>query len=291
MDTSKYTGDLVTLPLQNDIQSGIVNTFTVTFAGINVKGDGGSSVYSANTSVPCLLDSGTTLTFLPPTMAMAILNGLGAVNDTDLGGPVVACEIAETAGVLDFQFGSTNGPVISVPVSEFVLPISDPAPQFSNGKDICAFGLLPDNGNGNVFGDTFLRSAYLVYNIDGKTVSIAQTNFNGGSADVKEITAASSIPGVSSTASGQATNSPLPANPGVIPQVAGTDSVSSPSATGAFNLGSPTATSGSGSSGSSSTSKAAAAGLTVPSTSFVGVICMGLTVLFAMLGGSMLIFV
>jgi len=287
VDSSKYTGDLVVLPLQNDPTSGIINTFTVTFAGITVTGDAGKTVYSANRTEAVLLDSGTSLTYIPADIAYSIMNGVGAVNDTDYG-VIVPCDFASTQGILEFQFGNLGGPVISIPISEFVLPISEPPPTFNGGQSACSWGLLPDDGNGNIFGDSFLRSAYLVYNLDGQSVAIAQTNFNSTSSNVKEIAATDSIPGATSTATGQAPASETAGvNPGSIAVASGTGIIASATGTGTFDLGTATSSGAT----STSTKKGAASGLTPPSTPFVGTVVMGITALFATLGGSMLVFV
>jgi hypothetical protein len=279
VDTSKYTGDLVVLPLQNDTDSGFVNSYTVTLAGVSVTGNGGKNVYSANISSPCLLDSGNSIAYVPADIGYDILAGIGAVNDTDFGTFVVPCDLASSQGVFSFRFGNSNGPVVKVPISEFVLPISTSPPTFKGGKAACQWALLPDNGNGVTLGDTFLRSAYVVYNIDGKEVAIGQTNFKGTNGDIKEITASNSIPGATSTATGVAslgTRTPT----ATVPVVTGTDNIAVNSATGTFDLGA-----------SAKPSKGAAAGLPAPSTPFVGTIITGIALLFATLGGSMFLFV
>ena len=39
-----------------------------------------------------------------------------------------------------------------------------------------------------MLGDTFLRSAYVVYDLDNNQISIAPTNFNATSSNIREIT-------------------------------------------------------------------------------------------------------
>jgi hypothetical protein len=67
--------------------------------------------------------------------------------------------------------GSVNygfsGVAISVPFSELALPVS--------GESYYIFGFIPDTTN--LFGDTFLRSAYVVYDLDHKEIGLAQTGF------------------------------------------------------------------------------------------------------------------
>jgi Eukaryotic aspartyl protease len=61
VDTSKYTGDLIALPIQNDAQTGTLTSFTVAWTGLTSTGSGKTVTYtSSNAAVPAILDSGTT---------------------------------------------------------------------------------------------------------------------------------------------------------------------------------------------------------------------------------------
>jgi hypothetical protein len=293
IDNAKFNGDLTILPLQSDTESNAIDSFTVTFAGLNITGNGGKVVYNTQTNAPVILDSGTTLTYLPDEIANAIADGVGAVSNNNYG-VVVPCDVAQTQGKFHFQFGnSADGPIISAEISQFVLPFPSDivSPKFRSGKTACRWGILPAEGNPNLFGDTFLRSAYVVYNIEGNQVGIAQTNFNVSDTEIKQITDTSSLPGASSTASGaaqQTVSGPI-YNTNGIGGLAGGASTAVATATGSatFDLGSPTGSSGSG---SSSSTKGAAPGLTAPSTPFVGAIVGAVSMLFAAVGGSMIVF-
>jgi Eukaryotic aspartyl protease len=284
VDSTKYTGDLSVLPLQVDPDENIIHSFLVTFVGLEVDGNGGSSVYSANTSVLTLLDSATSVTYVPVAMFNAILTGLGAVNTTS--GYLVPCGLATTQGVVKFKFGNAEAPVIiAAPISQFVLP-PEPGLSFSNGDAACGLGISPQDEEHCIFGETFLRGAYVVYNIDGNEVAIANTNFNATApASIVQITATNSIPGASSTASGSATQTGSdvgsPTGASVYPDNV---SVFTQTATSAlWNLGTTA------SSGTSTGKKGAAAGLSPPPTSFLGAIFAGVSVLFGLLGGSMIV--
>jgi hypothetical protein len=293
IDYARFHGDLTVLPLQRDASGGI-SSFTVVLDNMNIVGAASAVQYTANLTIPVILDSGTTLTYLPDNIATAIAKGVGAVSNVNYG-VVVPCELANTAGVFNFQFGNKNGPIIAANISQFVLPFpSDiPSPKFKSGKTACRWGILPADGNPNLFGDTFLRSAYVVYNIDGNQVGIAQTNFNVTTQDIREITATSSLPGASGTASGAARQT-FGGGPIFLTAAGATSASASASvdaqSTGTFNLGSPTKKPSS--SGSSSNSKKGdAAGLMSPPRPFTIAIAGGLTVLFTLIGGSMFVFV
>ena len=57
-------------------------------------------------------------------------------------------------------------------------------------------GISDGAGTTPVLGDTFLRSAYVVYDLTNNEISIAQTDFNATTSNVQEISAGSSgVPG------------------------------------------------------------------------------------------------
>lgn len=95
-----------------------------------------------------------------------------------------------------------------VPVSEMLIPLQTttgaPATN-SKGQQICQFGIEPAGDRPILLGDTFLRSAYVVYDLDNRQLSLAQTDFNSTTSNVREIAAgANGVPGVSATATGAA---------------------------------------------------------------------------------------
>ena len=57
-------------------------------------------------------------------------------------------------------------------------------PHFQNGEAACALGIDAAQGRPVLFGDTFLRSAYVVYDLVNNRIGIAQSNFNAGSSNI-----------------------------------------------------------------------------------------------------------
>lgn len=92
-------------------------------------------------------------------------------------------------------------------VSEFLMDLGTdgsgkPFKFHSTGQVACELGFEAAQGRPILLGDTFLRSAYVVYDLDNNEVSIAQTNFNSGQQNVLEIQAGPrGVPSVASTAS------------------------------------------------------------------------------------------
>lgn len=103
--TSKYSGDLIALPVQTDAQSGNFTSFTVAFTGLNAVDSSGSNQLTRDfIAVPAILDSGTTNTYFPDDLANAILEGVGVTTDETFGN-VVACEVGNEDATFIFAFG------------------------------------------------------------------------------------------------------------------------------------------------------------------------------------------
>ena len=114
--------------------------------------------------LPVLIDSGTTVTYLPQALVEAIVNDYpqtATLNQAD-GLYHVPCDALE--GTIDFHFG---GKTVKVPFSEFIW----------HGKpDDCALGILPVFApNGNILGDSFLHAAYVVFDQDNQEIWVDQT--------------------------------------------------------------------------------------------------------------------
>jgi hypothetical protein len=94
---------------------------------------------------------------------------------------------------IDFTF---TGPTISVKLDELVIVAG-----IDRGEPVCILGIAPAGRSTPVLGDTFLRSAYVVYDLHNNEISLAPTNFNVTSTDddVLEITNSTSNPIPSAT--------------------------------------------------------------------------------------------
>lgn len=176
VDTDKFHGELQTLPIIQE--SGQYAEFIIALTGMGRNGDN-SSLFS-NGNVPVLLDSGSSLMYLPDTVASSLFKTYDADYRSDQGAAFVDCDLANKDGSLDFSF---SGVVISVPLNELVIVAAE-----SRGQNVCILGVAPAGDSLAVLGDTFLRSAYVVYDLSNNEISLAQTNFNATSENIKEIT-------------------------------------------------------------------------------------------------------
>jgi len=164
----------------------------VIWSSIGVTDNTGASTIIPTSSVPqsALLDSGTALTVVPQDVFNSLTQYFGAVNDQELGAWTVPCD-GLGAGTLDFGFGDASGPIISVPFNELAIPATDNDGNFityKNGGQVCMLGLdVATDDLGIILGDTFLRSAYVVYDLGRKQIGIAQTRFNVSTSNVHAI--------------------------------------------------------------------------------------------------------
>ncbi|KAK0862455.1 hypothetical protein LTS02_007214 [Friedmanniomyces endolithicus] len=217
IDTSKYTGEMATLDLLTDQQTGGVDQFisTVTALSASVSGkvtnmfSGGSNSDAAynqtDTALPVLLDTGSSAWSMDQNVyAQYIAPAFPYVDQQGL----CSCSHQNDETTLTVEFGRKIN--ITVPIREFVIPIynattNQPYPYSSTGSDTaCAFMISPAAATGQGFqtlGDAILRSMYVVFDLDNGQVSLAQAALNS--------TASPAIHTVSAGASGvaQAVNS------------------------------------------------------------------------------------
>ncbi|KAH7349901.1 candidapepsin-3 [Plectosphaerella cucumerina] len=181
VDTEHYVGQLQTLPIQG--ASNGHSEFLITLTGVSL----GSTVLADNMALAVLLDSGSSLTYLPDAMVSQIFEMVGAVYQEQEAVAFVDCRLAEVQANMTFTF---SNPRITVNLSELVvdmLQITGRRPTFANGVDACLFGIAPAGRGTNVLGDTFMRSAYIVYDLDNNEISLAQTRFNASTSNILQI--------------------------------------------------------------------------------------------------------
>jgi len=320
-DTAKYTGDLTLLDIQPDAETGTLSTFTVVWSLLAVTDASGTTTVSgADFPLPAVLDSGTTLTIVPSDIFDELANYFGAEQNEEYG-PLVDCNISTWQGSVDYQFGSEDGPIISVPFSELAIELFNAKGkqlQFKSGRPACQFGFdAAQEDSPILLGDTFLRSAYVLYDLDAQVIGIANSAWNVSASDIQEVGAGNSTsggslvsaassafgvsvtqtatgradaPGVDSTASGSATDSVVQASVST-----GASQISGPKTSllglgvhGITTTAAPTGSGTSTGSGSSSKSSAAAPIVITPPACFMGLALLGWTLAIVMGGGALM---
>ncbi|KAI8390987.1 aspartic peptidase domain-containing protein [Radiomyces spectabilis] len=216
VDDTKYTGNLTYLPVASLVPShrsrrdGRSNTNGYFYWMVHGQGfalKGGDKV--KDMSFPLrdigafILDTGTTLTYLPMDMANQILEALvgrrGFALDRQSGTYVVDCKAASTGSSFQLFMSPTgkvtNNPVtLSVPIADMVIPLDADTPEEARA---CMFGIAPTAPSGGqsqgsemiLIGDSVLRSSYLVFDMGKNRVGIAAAKGSGGSVDGNQATA------------------------------------------------------------------------------------------------------
>jgi hypothetical protein len=119
----------------------------------------------------------------------------------------VPCAAKNSTGTLDYKFG--NATISS--------PLADNVAEFEGGCYYAANPTEDDSQGKNTLGDTFLRSAYVVFDQDNRQVSFAQYINCGTNEQTIPATGAASFVGQCSSAtvtgSGNGTGSTGPGKP------------------------------------------------------------------------------
>lgn len=155
-----------------------------------------------------LLDSGTSQTLLTDDVFSELANGFGAV-DIGESNYVVPCSFASSNGTVNYSFGGDGGVTIKVPISQLIGNQVFPGENFGDKSGGCDLGFGPPIGGSSILGDTFLRSAYAVFDIDNGVAALAQAAENKtDTSSIAVIPSGTAIPGASVTASAVGTQNP-----------------------------------------------------------------------------------
>jgi hypothetical protein len=240
IDTDKYHGDLTRIEIYPN--NGVYTSFTVALTSVQAYSSSGSDTFtSSSLPIAVVLDSGTTLTYLPTDMAQQIWTEVGAIYSAANQIAVIPCSMRNSQGYFSFGFAGTNGPRINVTMDELVLDLTTgTAPTFTSGQykgqSACEFGIQNFSSTGPfLLGDTFLRSAYVVYDLINNEIGIAATDFNATTSNVvafasmsATIPSATVAPSQSQITSGASSTTPAYAASSGFLSSASTDSSAGP---------------------------------------------------------------
>lgn len=181
VDHGKYSGDLYTIPIINTLQDhGYKDPiqFQVTLQGLGLaKGDSESTTITT-TKIPALLDSGTTISYMPVELMEMLADKVGASYSSKVGYYLMDC-ITDTDDDINvvFDFG---GFYISGNLSSYQL-------SADSSSDVCILGFAPQSDSTVILGDNFLSNAYVVYDLDNMEISMAQVDLSGRSENIDVI--------------------------------------------------------------------------------------------------------
>lgn len=158
-DTEKISGPFPDIPLSSETRLSIPLR-TLEFNGTQID------VQSS-----ALLDSGTTYTYLPTEIAKTILESLATYSE-QYQTYTWSCD-QPSDKFLTYKF---DGVDIKVPYSALVQIVQDPT-TYEIVQGVCQPGIV-SGGSTTILGDTFLRSAYIVYNFETKSIKIGQASYS-----------------------------------------------------------------------------------------------------------------
>ncbi|KAI7889466.1 aspartic peptidase domain-containing protein [Mucor mucedo] len=218
IDTTKFDGDLTYLPVasltsKSSTMSGGNNSSNAGYYYWMVYGQG-LGVTNSNTGTnpswrlrevgAYILDTGTTLTYLPTSVATEIVTAFagpkGFALDKQSGVFIVDCATSQSPARFELVMSqsskvSENPIVLSVPANELVIPIDT---TDVNTATMCMFGIAPLGGSGGIganmylIGDSVLRSSYMVFDMGQNRVGLAATKGIGGTLRLNGTTTATS---------------------------------------------------------------------------------------------------
>ena len=180
VDSGRYSGPLTVLAIEDD-PSSQGTSYSVTLQGL---GTGGSTSTQVSVGELVVLDSGTTSMYIPYTAIESIadsLNGYFIPSSSSSGILGIPCTVSTT---LDFYFA--NSAVIRIPTAS-LLEQRISATQarrygISATSDVCILNVFGTaDSSSYLLGDSFLRSAYVVYDIQQNQIAVAQSSYTGTS--------------------------------------------------------------------------------------------------------------
>jgi hypothetical protein len=212
LDKAHYTGDLVTYPIVPNVNQ-YYDRLAVNVSAVEIDG------IKTNSTMRTLLDTGEPDLRLPTDFVKSVwekynVTGL-PVGDPKLGvvWGLIDCSMANSSATVNV---SLPGLSISIPFQNLVL---DPSVELITAfgkrpsdvpKGTCLFNFNDAGSDPDVYvlGIPFLQSAYAIFDLDSKEISLAPVNQNPGPSDIVEITN-TTVPAPKATDSGSLQNMPV----------------------------------------------------------------------------------
>ncbi|KAK9372032.1 aspartic peptidase domain-containing protein [Lipomyces chichibuensis] len=187
IDLGKFTGSLETVSMLTSSGS-TYGPFLLSLTDVvYVSAFSSTTILSSSqggNAINVILDSGTTYGILPESMVSAIVQAIGSGQySEDYGLYLLDCSLQSSSATVNLTFN--NAATLAVGLKQLVVPIE----YNSQGSTVCALGVQPvSSASANslqyLLGDAFLRSGYIVYDLDNKKISIAQAVFNSDTTDI-----------------------------------------------------------------------------------------------------------
>ncbi|BFZ65378.1 hypothetical protein YB2330_006544 [Saitoella coloradoensis] len=204
VDNDKFEGSLSgPFPMLVNPDSGRVERYEIMLTDLSLMVNGSTSdVANGSLPVAVLLDSGSQVSNLPSGIVDTVGTALG-LNSSDLAGDgnttyMFPCSrFSEDSGddtsdnILAFSFDNGTS-YVNVPLHELIVPVTAPDGGILTNPDTgelyCQLGISytgdASYDNPSILGDTFMRSAYIAYDIDNFNIYVGQTVFNSTTSNI-----------------------------------------------------------------------------------------------------------
>lgn len=168
VDHGRYHGTLQKMKMVNTSADGQFDAILINFDGILYSGGWNSS----NSSV--IIDIAEEWLILPSSVVLKLAELLHGYRDSTDNSYQVPCFNLELRDVIRFYF---SGVELQVPVRDLVFQL------YSS----CLVSLIPYNEGPYIIGQDVLKSAYLVVDLEGREVAMAQANSISNGENIEEI--------------------------------------------------------------------------------------------------------
>ncbi|TLD22382.1 hypothetical protein PspLS_07960 [Pyricularia sp. CBS 133598] len=164
VDTKKFSGKLAQMPILGPQGKEEIRRYWVPMDSLGMTKNGNNKTYNGG-NIPIVIDSGSTLSYLPSSVVTAMAMDSNALWNSEGGVYIVKCDKMPADASFDFSFN--NGTFkISVPWRNFF---------WNTGGNACVLGAVPTkSGRATaLLGDSFMRSVYTVFDQTSNMVFMA----------------------------------------------------------------------------------------------------------------------
>ena len=184
VDTKRYGGEMIKVPILKNPTLDKYTDYSISLTSLEACSSSGYDHLSSKyLPASVVLDSGATMTYLPPDLTKLIWAEAGAEYrqiGTTRGYAVIPCSSADIDAYFSFGFGGPKGPQINVTMKDLVIDL-----QFGDmSSSTCLFGIQNSTKPPWILGDTFLRSAYVVFDLVNNEIGLAATKFNDSDSNI-----------------------------------------------------------------------------------------------------------
>lgn len=180
VDHSKYSGKLISMDVSHPVHYGVIVN--------SIRATGIANGNILNKPMTAILDSGTTLSYLPKDAIINLHTNLNA-NPSFAINQRYYCDCNVTDALI-FNF---QGQTLRVPSYQFLWPIEQfvnpyvASIAFPRNSCLVGFEQTPSGADYILLGDNVLRSAYIVYDPSSSRIALAQANFDRRSSHIETI--------------------------------------------------------------------------------------------------------